>query len=207
MATLTDRQAQVLDFIQSRQRAGEPTPTLREIAAHFGFRSSRAAACHLEALQRKGALAHAPGRARAWQPLTALQRWRRPVADIPIYGSIPAGFARDREQEARGCVSIDIETLGVTPTARTFALRVRGDSMIGRHICDGDHVILEHGRTPRSGDIVAALIDNESTLKTFVLTRGKPFLHAENPKYPDLIPAHELVIQGVLVAVVRKYPG
>jgi repressor LexA len=76
--------------------------------------------------------------------------------------------------------------------------------MIGRHILDGDLVILEHGMTPRTGDVVAALIDNESTLKTFVLNRGKPSLRAENPRYPDLIPASELVIQGVMVALVRK---
>jgi repressor LexA len=128
------------------------------------------------------------------------------VADIPVYGSIPAGFADDRKQEAKGCVSIDIETLGLKPTPRTFALEVRGDSMIGRHILDGDLVVLEHGRTPRHGDVVAALIDNESTLKTFVTERGKPFLRAENPRYPKMIPAHELVIQGVMVALIRKRP-
>jgi repressor LexA len=69
---------------------------------------------------------------------------------------------------------------------------------------DGDIVILEHGRTPRNGDVVAALIDNESTLKTFVLSRGKPYLRAENPAFRDLVPASELVIQGVMVALIRK---
>jgi repressor LexA len=76
--------------------------------------------------------------------------------------------------------------------------------MVGRHIVEGDLVVLEHGRTPRSGDVVAALIDNESTLKTFVLENGRPWLKAENPRYPKLIPAQELVIQGVMVALVRK---
>ena len=99
---------------------------------------------------------------------------------------------------------MDIETLGIHPSARTFALQVRGDSMIGRHILDRDVVILEHGITPKTGDVVAALIDNESTLKTFLLQRGKSFLRAENPKYPDLIPAAELMIQGVMVALIRK---
>jgi repressor LexA len=129
---------------------------------------------------------------------------RRPVAHIPVYGTIPAGFAREQTQEAQGCVSIDIETLGFKPTPRTFALEVRGDSMIGKHIVEGDLVVLEHGLTPRHGDVVAALIDNESTLKTFLLNRGKSFLRAENPRYPDLIPAQELVIQGVLVALIRR---
>jgi len=76
--------------------------------------------------------------------------------------------------------------------------------MIGRHIIEGDLVVLEHGMTPGNGDVVAALIDNESTLKTFVTRHGRPFLKAENPKYPDLIPAQELVIQGVLKLVIRR---
>jgi repressor LexA len=75
---------------------------------------------------------------------------------------------------------------------------------IGSHILEGDLVVLEHGLTPKTGDVVAALIDNESTLKTFVLNRGKPFLRAENPNYPDLLPAAELVIQGVMIALIRR---
>ncbi|MGZ6007447.1 MAG: LexA family protein, partial [Rhizomicrobium sp.] len=67
--------------------------------------------------------------------------------------------------------------------------------MIGRHILDGDVVVLEHGPEPRNGQIVAALIDGASTLKTFVLKSGKPYLKAENPKYPSLLPAQELMIQ------------
>ena len=202
MNSLTDRQRQIRDFIEARALAGEPGPTHRDIAAHFGFRSTRAAACHIAALIRKGVLHHEPGRARALR-VVGLPR-RRPVAHIPIYGAIPAGFAREQTQEAQGCVSIDVETLGFKPTPRTFALEVRGDSMIGKHIVEGDLVVLEHGLTPRHGDVVAALIDNESTLKTFLLNRGKSFLRAENPRYPDLMPAQELVIQGVLVGLIRK---
>jgi repressor LexA len=108
---------------------------------------------------------------------------------------------------ARGCISVGVETLGFKPTPRTYALEVRGDSMIGKCIMDGDMVVLEHGTTPRNGDVVAALIDNESTLKTFVMEKGRAFLRAENPRYPNLIPANELVIQGVMVALVRKRKG
>jgi len=99
---------------------------------------------------------------------------------------------------------MDLSQLGIKFTPRTFALEVRGDSMIGRHIMEGDHVILEHGRIPRNGDVVAALIDNEGTLKTFIQEKGKPpYLKAENPHYPKLIPATELVIQGVMVGMLR----
>jgi repressor LexA len=203
MLELTEKQQEVFDFIVAEAEAGTP-PTLREIAAHFGFRSKTAAADHVRALRQKGFLNRDPaGRARALQPNGL--GGRRSKSDIPVFGVIPAGFPQDRYQDAKGCVSIDLGTLGIKPTPRTFALEVRGDSMIGRHICDGDLVVLEHGRTPRSGDVVAALIDNESTLKTYVQSRGKPpHLKAENPKYPQLHPAAELVIQGVMIALVRK---
>ena len=95
-------------------------------------------------------------------------------------------------------------SIGFKPTRNTFALRVTGDSMIGRHILDGDIVVLEHGPEPRNGQIVAALIDRECTLKTFIVRNGKPWLRAENPKYPKLFPAEELVIQGVFKALIRK---
>jgi len=71
-------------------------------------------------------------------------------------------------------------------------------------IIDGDLVIVEQGRTPQTGDVVAALIDNESTLKTYMVRHGKPVLRAENPKYPNLIPSEELVIQGVFRALIRR---
>jgi len=204
MTELTRRQRQVLDFVQKSTQDGRPAPTLREIAAHFGFASTRAAADHLAALKRKGALESEPGKARSLRPVSALQSLRRPVVDIPLFGSIPAGYAQNRDQEPDGCVSVDIATIGIKPTRNTFALRVSGDSMIGRHICDGDIVILEHGPDPRPGQVVAALIDRKSTLKTFVLKNGKPFLKAENPKYPDLLPSEELMIQGVMRALLRK---
>ena len=203
MPSLTRRQQQVLDFIRREQEQGGVAPTLAEIASHFGFRCLTTVADHLRLIRQKGFLAASDGRARALKLVSTLQRFRQRVVDIPVYGSIPAGFADDRKQEAKGCVSIDIETLGLKPTPRTFALEVRGESMLGKCIMDGDLVVLEHGMTPRHGDVVAALIDNESTLKTFQLNRGKPFLRAENPKFPDLIPAQELVIQGVMVALIR----
>jgi repressor LexA len=201
---LTKRQQQVLDFIKAQREAAGLTPSLREIAKRFGHRSVTAAADHIRALIAKGAIKHRPGIARSWQVVSSLDKLRSQVMDIPLYGSIPAGYSEEQTQQAEGCVSVDVETLGIRPTARTFALQVRGDSMIGKHIVDGDFAIFEHGVTPRPGDTVAALIDNESTLKTYLTERGKPFLKAENPKYPKLIPAAELVIQGVMVALMRK---
>jgi len=201
---LTERQREVLEFIKKTQRLTVQTPSLREIARHFGFGSMTAAADHVRALKRKGMLESSPRRARSLRVISSLESFRRMVVDIPIYGEIPAGFADERHQEAKGCISVDVQSLGIRPTARTFALQVRGDSMIGRHILDGDYVIVEQGVTPRKGDVVAALIDQESTLKTFMIDQGKPVLKAENPRYPKLIPAQELMIQGVMVGLIRR---
>ena len=127
---------------------------------------------------------------------------RGDIVDVPIYGSIAAGMSQDAEPEQEGSVAVDVSALGIPRHARTFALKVRGNSMIDAHICSGDTVILEF-REPRKGDIVAALIDGETTLKRYLVNKGQPFLRAENADFPDLIPARELVIQGVMIALLR----
>ena len=204
MTDLTKRQRQVLEFVRSEISATGVVPTLRDVTEHFRFRSTRAAADHLDALKRKGFVTSVPGKRRSLQITSPLAKLRSRVVDIPIFGTIPAGLPQAREQDAEGCVTVDIDSIGVKPTRNTFALRVTGDSMIGKHICDGDIVVLEFGPEPRNGQIVAAYIDGASTLKTFVLKGGKPYLKAENPKYPDLIPAEELTIQGVFRALIRR---
>jgi repressor LexA len=206
MVELTKRQREVLSFIEvTRARSGS-SPTLREIAGHFGFRSPKAAADHVSALQRKGILTASARKARALRVVSPWEKMLQPIAHIPVYGAISAGFAQDRQQEATRCISVDVHTLGIRPSAQTFALQVRGDSMIGKGILDGDYAIVEGGRTPRVGDVVAALIDNESTLKTFIIEKGRPVLRAENSRYPKLTASTELVIQGVMVGLIRQCP-
>lgn len=108
----------------------------------------------------------------------------------------------DQQQESDGCISIDLESIHLPRGARVFALKANGDSMVNAAINNNDTVILEC-KEPQNWDVVAALIDGESALKRFIVQEGKPFLRAENVKYPDLIPAQELVIQGVMVALFR----
>jgi repressor LexA len=203
MEELTDRQRQILAFIENQQARGV-SPSYRDIAQHFGFRSVSSVADHLRALQEKGAITSAKYQARSLRSLSPLQLLRKRVVDIPVFGSIPAGFGEEMTQEVEECVSVDIGTIKIRPTARTYALRVRGDSMIGKHILDGDIVVLEYGKEPVPGQVVAALIDGKSTLKTYVMQRNKAYLKAENPRYPDLIPAEELMVQGVFVALIRR---
>jgi repressor LexA len=204
MTGLTRKQQQILDFILKWQRTQGATPTYQEIADQFSFRSLNSVTGHVRLLRRKGFLESEPRKARAFRVISPLAKLRNRIMDIPLFGAIPAGLPETREQDAEGCVSVDVESIGFKPTRNTFALRVTGDSMIGRHILDGDIVVLEHGPEPRNGQIVAALIDRESTLKTYVVKGGKPYLKAENPKYPNLIPAQELVIQGVVKALIRR---
>ena len=199
-AELTSRQNEILAYLRKSQRETGIMPSTREIQHYFKFASQTAAMSHLRALERKGVIQRLPGKARAVIFPDELDRPE--VLDVPMYGSIAAGMSQDVENEREGCISVDISALGIPRNAKTFALKVRGDSMIDAHICHGDTVILEF-REPKRGDIVAALIDGETTLKRYVVEKGKPFLHAENPDFPDLIPARELVIQGVLIALLR----
>jgi repressor LexA len=204
MVKLTRAQQRVLEFVQAEFRAGKPAPSHREIAQRFGFKTHRASGFHLRAIQRKGFLQSEPGKARSLRDTSPMARLRNSTVNIPLFGSIPAGLPETRAEDAEGCVSVDVESIGFKPTRNTFALRVTGDSMVGKHIIDGDIVVLEHGPEPRNGQIVAALIDGASTLKTFVTKGGKPYLKAENPKYANPIPAEELMIQGVFKALIRR---
>jgi repressor LexA len=197
---LTDRQRSILEFIQTEQRETGVTPSTREIQTHFRFASQTSVMQYLDVLERKGFLDRHARKARAL--ITPVQKVR--IMDIPIYGQIPAGMATLTEQTIEGHVSLDTRSVNASKNGRAFALRVRGDSMIDAHILDGDIVILEDRKEARNGDIVAALIDNETTLKRYVMGHGRPYLKAENPLYPDLIPARELRIQGVMVSLVRK---
>src|SRR5947208_5403571 len=187
---LTHRQKSVLDFIQREQRDKGLTPSTREIQSHFRFASQTSVMQYITALEKKGFLQRHAGKARAL--ITPMQKVR--IHDVPIYGQIPAGMATMAEQEIEGHVSLDHHSANVSKTHGTFALRVRGDSMIGAHILDGDIVILEQSKEVHNGDIVAALIDDETTLKRYSVDTGRQDLKAENSRYPNLIPARELKI-------------
>jgi len=197
---LTERQRGILEFIQTEQREKGITPSTREIQHHFGFASQTSVMQYIATLERKGFLDRHARKARAL--ITPVQKVR--ITDIPIYGQIPAGMATLTEQTVEGHVSLDTRSVNASKNGKTFALRVRGHSMIDAHILDGDIVSREDRKDVQSGDIVAALIDGETTLKRYVTEHGRPYLKAENPLYPNLVPARELRIQGVMVSLVRK---
>jgi repressor LexA len=198
---LTSRQQQLLDFIRNYHRTTGVMPSTRDIQQHFGFASQTAAVSHLRALERKGAIKKLAGKARA---LVFPEDLGRTFSfSVPVYGAIPAGLPTSGDPTSEGQLAIDAALLGVTESDATFALRVRGESMIGAHILPGDYAVFEK-REARDGDIVAALIDGETTLKRFILKDGEAFLKAENPEFTDLQPVSELLVQGVLVGLVRS---
>src|SRR5258708_31892608 len=173
---LTDRQRSVLDFIQREQREKGITPSTREIQNHFKFASQTSVMQYIAALERKGFLSRHARKARAL--ITPVQKIR--ITDVPIYGQIPAGMSTLSEQTIEGHVSLDTRSANVSKNGRIFALRVRGDSMIGAHIVDGDIVILEDRKDVQNGDIVAALIDVETPLKRYVEEHSRPDFKASN---------------------------
>ena len=199
---LTLRQSEILSFIRESAEEERGIPSIREIMARFGFASPATVTSHLDLLEKKGAIRRETGRSRN---IILPDRKARPqLLEVPLYGMIPAGIPEGQEQQSDRCITVDPDSIRLPRNARTFALEVRGDSMIGAGILERDVVILEHAE-PRNRDIVAALIDGDVTLKRYLIERGIPFLRAENPLYPDLIPARELVIQGVFRALIRTH--
>jgi repressor LexA len=201
---LTTCQRRVLEFIQNCVRENGCPPTRQEIANHFKYRSLTTVESHLRLIVRKGFLKIEPNLSRGLQLVNASQATRSTLLDVPLYGSIPAGPPDEREAEVIRYLTVDPETVKAKLSSDAFALQVRGDSMVERHILDGDHVIIEPRREARHQDVVAALIDGQTTLKTLVVKGGKSYLKAENPKYKDLIPKEDLRVNGVAVAVLRS---
>ena len=128
MTKSTIRQQEIPDYIRTARRETGLMPSTREIQHYFGFASQTAAMSPLRALERKGVIQRHPNKARAVVFPEELDR--EEILDIPIYGNIAAGMAQDVEQEREGCVSIDTAGLGLGRNARTFALRVRGETVV-----------------------------------------------------------------------------
>ena len=206
MKSLTKRQREVFDFLRICAHENGYWPSFREIQDHFGFRSTNAVMGHLRALETKGAISRVPGQARTFHIAdhigSIIPSEAGEIVEIPIFGSIAAGYPDGVEQgDALGRLQVDVRSAG--NQRNNFALRVRGDSMIGAGIFDGDTVVVEP-KQPRPGDVVVALIDGESTLKRFFRNNaGFPFLKSENENYPEMHPVGELVVQGVARSVIR----
>lgn len=207
MEDLTKRQREILNFIRRHQAIKGYWPSIREVQARFHFKSTNAVVGHLRALEAKGAVTRVPGQARAFCIVSEARGEPETdtVAEVPVFGSIAAGYPDLVESgDAVDRLQVDTTTLRRSGGKQSFALRVRGESMIDAGINDGDTVIVDP-RPPKDGEIVVALIDGASTLKRFIRPhREPPFLRSENKAFPEMHPLTELLIQGVATALVRK---
>ncbi len=202
---LTARQKSILDFILDFRRRQGCSPSIPELQRAFGIRSPNGVAGHLRALEAKGLIRRARRGSRQIDISGPLEAVKSPSFDLPLFGRVPAGPPESFAVAApEGCVTLDESSLGFRPKDNCFALKVRGDSMKDAGILDGDLVVVEPTPSPRDGQVVVALIDGESTLKRLVRLKGRWYLKAENPAYPELYPRSDLVIQGVVRTVIRK---
>lgn len=213
---LTVRQRRILEVIRDALAQRGYPPSIREIADAAGLASSSSAAHQLKVLQAKGFLFRDPHRPRALEvrlpesmlapdapAATPMPDLPAPVAHsvpVPIVGRIAAGGPILAEQEVEDVFALPKQLVG---EGTLFLLEVKGDSMIDAAICDGDYVVIRQQPDAVNGDIVAALIGEEATVKTFKRTPGQVWLLPHNPAY-EPIDGNNASILGKVVAVLRR---
>jgi len=202
---LTEKQEAVLKFIGEYQMAYGKSPTLKEMREHFQVSSDNSILKHLKALEEKGYM-QKDDTPRGIKLLNSVKERFDMAAEsirLPILGSIPAGGPVLTEEYVNGYMTLG-EDLAKNDKD-FFLLTVTGNSMIDAGIFEGDLVVVNAKKTPRDGDVVVALVDNGNTLKRFIKKDGKVYLKAENKNYSDIHPREELVVQGVVTALIRQY--
>ncbi len=202
--TLTKRQRQLLDYLQKFLRDKGYSPSLQELARGLRLSSVATVHKHLKGLEDKGYIARAPGQYRSLAVVERRRAPRPPAAGSLLFAGRIAAGAPIEAIERRSRIQLGDITRG----RDAFVLEVRGDSMIGEHIVEGDWVVVERTAQAREGDIVVALIDgSEATLKIFHQDPdGHIWLRPANPQFPALrFPPERVRIQGRLLGVLRKY--
>ncbi|HEY5614041.1 MAG TPA: transcriptional repressor LexA [Lysobacter sp.] len=212
---LTDRQQAILDFVRTRIESDGLPPTWAEIARAFGFRQTRAAQKHLQALEAKGYLILLPGKARGIRLVGMSstsgyqQRSRRDdQLALPILGRVAAGapIGADAPFDAEGIerhLRLDRSLFSLVPD---YLLRVRGDSMRDDGILHGDLVAVQRASQARDGQVVVARIDDEVTIKRLSLGDDRIALLPRNPDYApiEIQPGQDFAIEGLYCGLVRE---
>ena len=209
-ASLTQRQREVLEYIRSSVRERGYPPSIREIGEAVGLASTSSVAHQLRTLERRGLLKRDPHRPRAVN-VRDEQRTPPPAADqadpnvpapayVPVLGRIAAGGPILAEEAVEDVFPLPKELVG---EGSLFLLRVVGESMIDAAICDGDWVVVRQQNVADNGDIVAAMIDGEATVKTFKRIDGHVWLLPHNEHF-EPIPGDDAAILGKVVTVMRR---
>ncbi len=204
--TLTDRQQQILDLIDTTVRARGYPPSVREIGDAVGLSSPSTVHSHLSTLVREGYLRRDPSKPRAIEVLGMAEPeaglTRAPVRDVPLVGRIAAGSPILAEEDIEEIYPLPTDLVGDDPA---FMLQVRGDSMIDIGINDRDYVVVRRQNHARDGQVVAALVDGEeATVKRLQRIDGRVVLRSENPDFPPMVFSGGVDILGVVVAVLRR---
>ena len=202
---LTKRQEEILDFIFGRVRDEGFPPTLKEIAERFALASPNAARDNVLALERKGFLKRTGVKSRALSLAQGLREAAAASQGWPLLGAVPAGTPVLAEENFEGYVDLN-ELFGRGDG--TFLLKVRGESMIGAGINDGDLVVVRHQQSVASGDIGVAFIAGEATVKRLFHEPGSWRLQPENPALDPIRVWDgdpEFRIAGKVIGVVRRF--
>src|ERR1700756_1586000 len=210
--SLTERQRTILNVIRASVNSRGYPPSIREIGDAVGLTSTSSVAHQLRTLERKGYLRRDPNRPRAVDVRGADDEVVAPVTDVagsdtlpeptfvPVLGRIAAGGPILAEEAVEDVFPLPRELVG---EGALFLLKVVGDSMIEAAICDGDWVVVRQRNVADNGDIVAAMLDGEATVKTFKRAGGQVWLMPHNPAF-DPIPGNEATVLGKVVTVIRK---
>ena len=202
MKDLTERQKEVLSFITEHINVHSYPPTIREIAEYFSF-SIKAAHDHVTALRRKNILKQAGKLSRTMELVRGMEEEGMALlTDIPILGTVAAGIPILSEENWDGTITLHRSML--KRNKQYFALKVRGDSMSGAGIMDGDTAIIERQSVVRNGEIAVAVVEDAVTLKRFFRETSRIKLQAENPAYKPIY-CQDVRILGRLSRILRFY--
>ena len=201
MKELTVRQKEILSFIADYLKKHSYPPTIREIAEHYSI-SVKGAHDHITALRKKGFLKQADKRPRTMGLTHAMPENTPELAEIPILGSVAAGVPILAEENFDGNILLHRSML--KKNKKYFALKVRGDSMSGAGILEGDMAIIEKHKEVQNGDIAVAVIDEAVTLKRFFRESTRIRLQPENPAYSPIY-SSDVKILGRLFTIIRSY--
>lgn len=203
MATLTPKEQELFGFIENYQMTNGSSPTVREMREHMGLKSDGFVVHCLKSLCNKGVL-NKKSTPRGIKLLeTVSEKLHSGLLKLPVLGTVPAGGPVISEETTDEWMTFDQSQ--IRHPNKTFILRVKGESMIGAGIFEGDFAIIDGAKEPHKGDIVCALVDGGSTLKRYEILNGRPCLKAENPAYKAIYPESEMEIQGVAVGLFRRY--
>ncbi len=198
LSQLTKRQREIYNFIRDKIESRGYGPTVREIGQAFDISSPNGVMCHLKALEKKGYILREKNSARAIQ----LEDYHPAGSGLPLLGHVAAGSPTQALENADW-----LEFKDLFHGDNLYALKVKGESMIGEHIRDGDYVVVRRQETARNGERVVAMIDGDVTLKRFYKERSRIRLEPANGNYaPIYVDPHssEVRVLGVLSGVLRK---